>query len=111
MHWMQRIHHPTARKQRIDEGYQLRSGDIAYRKRRVSIIVRFLFDGEFKVRLSLDPPGARRIGMPPTAGLVPPKSQNARFVLPLIAVELTSSLLSALWPLPTRSAKVRNPPN
>jgi hypothetical protein len=30
MHWMQRIQRPTARK-RIDEGYRLRSRDIAYR--------------------------------------------------------------------------------
>src|SRR4029077_4727124 len=34
MHWMQRIHRPTARKQVIEEGYRLRSGDIAHRKRR-----------------------------------------------------------------------------
>jgi hypothetical protein len=34
MHWMQRIHRPTARKQVVEEGYRLRSGDIAYRKRR-----------------------------------------------------------------------------
>jgi hypothetical protein len=33
---MQRIHRPPARRQCIDEGYRLRSGEIAYRKRRVS---------------------------------------------------------------------------
>ena len=38
MHWMQRIHRPAARRRCIDEGHRLPSRDIAYRKRRVSIL-------------------------------------------------------------------------
>ena len=76
-------------------------------------IVQFIFDCEFKVRLSLDSPGARRIGMPRLHPIYFGTAEvpKCSFVLSPIAVGLTSSLLSALWPLPTRSAKVRNPPN
>ena len=51
MHWMQRIHLPTARKQCIDEGYRLGSRDIEYRNGAFLsfTIVQFLFDGEFKL--------------------------------------------------------------
>jgi hypothetical protein len=50
MHWMQRIHRPTARKQCIGEGYRLRSREIAYRNGAFLsfTIVQFPFDGEFK---------------------------------------------------------------
>ena len=47
MHWMQRIHLPTARKQCIDEGYRLGSRDIEYRNGAFLsfTIVQFPFDG------------------------------------------------------------------
>ena len=66
MHWMQRIHRPTARKQCIDEGYRLGSGDIAYRKRRVSILYNCAIPIRrgVQVRLSLDFPALDRSGMP-----------------------------------------------
>src|SRR5215470_18553349 len=67
MHWMQRIHHPTARNQCIDEGYRLCTAAISRSESGAFLsftIVQFIFDCEFKVRLSLDSPGARRIRVP-----------------------------------------------
>jgi len=66
-HWMLRIHHPTARNQCIDEGHRLCKAAISRSEAGAFLsftIVQFIFDCEFKVRLSLDSPGARRIGMP-----------------------------------------------
>src|SRR6516164_4005503 len=85
MHWMQRIHLPTARKQCIDEGYRLGSGDIEYRNGAFLsfTIVQFPFDGssssiELGFPPALDGSGMLRAFYAwSTAGLMPPKSENA----------------------------------
>ena len=84
MHWMQRIHHPTARKQCIDEGYRLRSGDIAFRSRCVSILHNCAIHIRLRVQSSIELGFPRRSTDRDAARvyarstLVPPRFQNAR---------------------------------